>query len=143
CNKTNTVVYVNHLSNFSNDYSVEGNLLLLTSNTEEIEVIKPDVIISIGGQTGDYPFYLAFSKNSLTGVEHWRLSEDGKVVDTYDKLTRVYQGNLTDFFNSVNSECKDHSFLKLWKEQVKEKCTDFNVPFSQVSIAQTLHNRLP
>lgn len=143
CNKTNTVVYVNHLSNFSNDYSVEGNLLLLTSNTEEIEVIKPDVIISIGGQTGDYPFYLAFSKNSLTGIEHWRLSEDGKIVDTYDKLTRMYQGNLTDFFNSVNSECEDHSFLKLWKEQVKEKSTDFTVPFSQVSIAQHLHNKLP
>ena len=143
CNKTNTVVYVNHLSNFLNDYSVEGNLLLLTSNTEEIEVIKPDVIISIGGQTGDYPFYLAFSKNSLTGIEHWRLSADGNVVDTYDKLTRVYQGNLIDFFNSVNSECGDHSFLKLWKEQAKEKCTDFNVPFSQVSIAQYLHNKLP
>lgn len=143
CKKTNTVVYVNHLSNFSNDYSVEGNLLLLTSNIEDIEVIKPDIIISIGGQTGDYPFYLAFSKNSLTNIEHWRLSEDGNIVDTYDKLTRVYQGNTTDFFNSVNSVCGNHSFLELWKEKAKEKNTDFDVPFSQVSIAQFLHNKLP
>lgn len=143
CNKTNTVVYVNHLSNFSNDYSVEGNLLLLTSNTEEIEVIKPDVIISIGGQTGDYPFYLAFSKNSLAEIEHWRLCEDGNVVDTYDKLTRIYQGSIVDFFNSVNSECDNHSFLKLWRDKVKEKSTDYIVPFSQVSIAQSLHGRLP
>ena len=137
------MVYVNHLSNFSNDYSVEGNLLLLTSNTEEIEKIKPDIMISIGGQTGDYPFYLAFSKNSLTGIEHWRLCEDGNIVDTYDKLARVYQGNITDFFSSVSSECVDHTFFNLWKQQVKEKSTDFNVPFSQVSIAQHLHDKLP
>lgn len=143
CKKTNTVVYVNHLSNFSNDYSVEGNLFLLTSNTEEIETIKPDILISIGGQTGDYPFYLAFSKNSLTGIDHWRLCEDGNIVDTYDKLVRVYQGKITDFFNSVNSECEDHTFFNLWKQQVKEKSTDFNVPFSQVSIAQHLHDKLP
>lgn len=143
CQKTNTVVYVNHLSNFSNDYSVEGNLFLLTSNTEEIEIIKPDILISIGGQTGDYPFYLALSKNVITGIEHWRLCDDGNVVDTYDKLTRVYQGNVTDFFNSVNSECEDHTFFNLWKQQVKEKSTDINVPFSQVSIAQHLHDKLP
>lgn len=143
CKKTNSVVYVNHLSNFSNEYSVEGNLLLLTSNTEEIEKIKPDIMISIGGQTGDYPFYLAFSKNSILGIEHWRLCEDGNVVDTYDKLTRVYQGNIVDFFNSVNSECGNHSFLNLWREHAKEKNTDFIVPFSQVSIAQFLHNKLP
>lgn len=143
CERTNTVVYVNHLSNFSNAYSVEGNLLLLTSSLDEIDIIKPDIIISIGGQTGDYPFYLAFSKNSLTGIEHWRVCEDGKIVDTYDKLTRVYQGNITDFLNSVNSECKEHSFLKLWKQQVREKSTDYNVPFSQVSIAQYLHDKLP
>lgn len=143
CKKTNTVIYVNHLSNFSNAYSVEGNLLLLTLNPDEIEIIKPDIIISIGGQTGDYPFYLAFSKNSLIGIEHWRICEDGKIVDTYDKLTRVYQGNITDFFNSVNSECEEHSFLKLWKQQVREKRTDYNVPFSQISIAQYLHDKLP
>lgn len=143
CEKSNTVVYVNHLSNFSNDYSVEGNLLLLTSNPDEIETIKPDIMISIGGQTGDYPFYLAFSQNSLAGIEHWRICEDGNIVDTYDKLTRVYQGSVADFFNSVNSKCEDHSFLRLWKQQIKEKKTDCNVPFSQVSIAQYLHDKLP
>ena len=39
CQKTNSVVYVNHLSNFLNEYSVKGNLLLLISNTEEIDTI--------------------------------------------------------------------------------------------------------
>lgn len=143
CENTNSVVYINHLSNFYNNYSVEANLLLSTINENELREIRPDVIISIGGQTGDYPFYLAFSKNSIGNIEHWRICEDGEIVDTYDKLTRVYQGNIVDFFNSVNSECGNHSFLKLWRGKAKEKSTDFIVPFSQVSIAQFLHDKLP
>ncbi|MBD9053770.1 MAG: 2-succinyl-5-enolpyruvyl-6-hydroxy-3-cyclohexene-1-carboxylate synthase, partial [Holdemanella biformis] len=109
CEKTNTIIYTNHLSNFSNEYTVKANHLLLCSEIEELNEIKPEVIISIGGQTGDYPFYLAFSKNVLTGIEHWRVNEDGKVIDTYDKLTRVYQGTIIEFFTSVHSSCQDHS----------------------------------
>ena len=91
------MIYVNHLSNYSSKYSIEGNLLLLTSNTKEILDLKPDILITIGGQSGDYPFYLTFSKNNLLGIEHWRICEDGMIVDTYDKLTRVYQGSIFNF----------------------------------------------
>lgn len=143
CEKTNSVVYVNHLSNFKNDYSVEGNLFLLTSNFASIKEVAPDIIISIGGQTGDYPFYLAFSRNNLEGIEHWRICDDGKVVDTYDKLTRVYQGSIIEFFNSVNSECLNHSFYELWNNKISGIETNLNVPFSQVSIAQYLHDKIP
>ena len=143
CNKTNSVIYVNHLSNFNNDFTIEGNHLLLCSRTEDINEIKPDVIISIGGQTGDYPFYLTFSKNSLSNIEHWRICEDGKVIDTYDKLTRVYQGKLEDFFNSVNSNCNDHTFYELWKRKLSNLSNTFEVPFSNVSIAQYLHDKIP
>lgn len=143
CNKTNTVVYVNHLSNFINEYSIEGNFLLLVSEIKELDSIKPDIIVSIGGQPGDYPFYLTFSQNTLSNVEHWRICDDGKVVDTYDKLTRIYQGNVLEFFNSVVSECKEHSYLREWKAKVNEKSTMLDVPFSQVSIAQYLHEKIP
>lgn len=143
CFNTNSAVYVNHLSNFANDYTVEGNLFLLTASFEEINSIKPDILISIGGQTGDYPFYLAFSKNNLQGVEHWRISEDGKVIDTYDKLTCVYQGSITDFFGSVNSACSRHSYYDEWKTMLASKNTNFTFPFSNVSIAQYMHDKIP
>lgn len=116
CFKTNSVIYVNHLSNFQNSYSVNGNFLLLVSNCKEISEIKPDILITIGGQTGDYPFYLAFSNNMLDEIEHWRVCIEGDVVDTYDKLTRIYQGTIVDFFNSIKSECINHSYLESWKK---------------------------
>lgn len=143
CEITNSFIYVNHLSNFSNEYAIEANLLLSTSSFQEIDNIKPDIIISIGGQTGDYPFYLAFSKNDLLGVEHWRISSDGEVVDTYDKLTRIYQGSIEEFFFHVNSSCENHSFYELWKEKANSKNTEYKVPFSNVSIAQYLHDKIP
>ena len=88
--------------------------MLLTSNLKEITDIKPDVLISIGRQSGDYPFFLAFSRNDLNGIEHWRICDDGAVVDTYDKLTRIYQGSSVEFFNNVNSECSNHSYFNNW-----------------------------
>ena len=68
CDVTDSIVYTNHLSNFHNDYTVEANLLLLTSTVEEIEKIRPDIIISVGGQTGDYPIYLIFSSTELSMI---------------------------------------------------------------------------
>lgn len=143
CEATDSVVYTNHLSNFNNKFSIDANLLLSTITIDELNVIKPDIIISLGGQTGDYPFYLAFSKNILTGLEHWRVCQDGEVVDTYDKLTRVYQGEMIEFFSNVNSESIDHSFYELWKRMANSKSTDLQVPFSNVSIAQFLHRQMP
>lgn len=143
CEATDSVVYTNHLSNFHNNFSLDANLLLSTITIEELNIIKPDIIISLGGQSGDYPFYLAFSKNILSGVEHWRICQDGEVVDTYDKLTRVYQGNLVDFFSNVNPKSLNHSFYESWRKLVNSKSTNIQVPFSNVSIAQFLHRLIP
>lgn len=143
CEATDSVVYTNHLSNFHNNYSLNANLLLSTITIDELNEIKPDIIISLGGQSGDYPFYLAFSKNTLSDLEHWRICQDGEVVDTYDKLTRVYQGSLVEFFWNVNSVSTDHSFYGLWKRMVNSKSTNLQVPFSNVSIAQLLHGQMP
>ena len=65
------------------------------------------------------------------------------MIDTYDKLTRVYQGKLEDFFNSVNSNCNDHTFYELWKRKLSNLSNTFEVPFSNVSIAQYLHDKIP
>lgn len=143
CENTNSVIYTNHLSNFTNNYSVEGNLFLLTASFDEIQSLKPDIIISVGGQTGDYPFYLAFSNNKLQDIEHWRLCEDGKIVDTYDKLTRVYQGSIVQFFSQVDSYNNEHTYYDKWIKAINSKNIDVSLPFSNASIAQFMHDKMP
>ena len=143
CNNTNSVVYVNHLSNFSNNYSVNGNLLLSIITDDEFDRLKPDIFITIGGQTGDYPLYNKLSKTSLAEVEHWIVSVDGKVVDTYDKLTKVFKGRVENFFLRVEENNVNHDYFELWSKETSSLKNDISVPFSNVSIAQYLHDKIP
>jgi 2-succinyl-5-enolpyruvyl-6-hydroxy-3-cyclohexene-1-carboxylate synthase len=47
-------------------------------------------MITIGGQTGDYPLFHKLADSKIK-YEHWRISPAGDVVDTYDHLTRIYE----------------------------------------------------
>lgn len=143
CENSNCVVYTNHLSNFKNEYSINGNLLLSVINDAEFEKIKPDILISIGEQTGDYPFYLRFSKTKYKEMENWIVNSNGKARDTYDKLTCIYQGNESEFFNKIKKSKVNHNYLLEWKEKISTLKRDINVPFSNLSVAQQFCNRIP
>lgn len=143
CDNHDVMVYVNHLSNFNNSYTVNANLLLSTIREDEFDILKPDIFITIGGQTGDYPLFLILSNNNLD-IEHWRVCEDGKIADTYDKLTRIYQCNIEDFFSNIkDGQSNNHSFYQQWVSASNEKNTNIDVPFSGLSIAQYLHDKMP
>lgn len=143
CERTNTVVYVNHLSNFRNKYSVSANRLLSTIKPEEFETIKPEILITIGGQTGDYPFYLLFSSNDHDSIEHWRIAEDGKIIDTYDKLSTVFQSSIQECLGKIFGDNCKHSFFELWSDLVSSKDVEISLPFSNMAIANYLHKRIP
>ena len=144
CLGSNTVIYTNHLSNFSNRFSVNGNLLISTIKDDEFMDIIPDVIISIGGQTGDYPLYLKLSKTDYSKIEHWIISEDGLIKDTYDKLTKVIQCSEYEFFKNVDLNNKvSHSYFKAWKEKVLNLKYDLPIPFSNTYIASYMKDKIP
>lgn len=147
--KFDVMIYTNHLSNYNGKYSVNANLAILTLNVKDFNAYyKPDVIISIGGQTGDYPLYNMISRVELNNIEHWRVNEDGEVVDTYDKLTRIYECSIFRFFSSINNikneeESSNHKYFQIWKEYVNSLTYRKEYPFSHVFIAQFLSKILP
>ena len=140
----NVAIYSNHLSNFHNKYTVNANLLLLASRPQEFYKLAPKIIITIGGQTGDYPLYNMFSSPEFSNVEHWRVSLDGEMIDTYDKLTKVFECSEEYFFNNT---CKDekceHNYYEQLSNAIANIQTDVKLPFSNASIALYLHNRIP
>lgn len=144
CESYNCMIYVNHLSNLHTKYTIEGNLFLSTNPyEEEIRDFIPDILISIGGQTGDYPFYRIFSKTEYN-FEHWSINESGNVIDTYDKLTRIYQMDLKEFFSSPRLlQSSSHSFWERWKIRSEEYNYSIDLPLSNTYIASILHNKLP
>ena len=145
CDGYNSAVYVNHLSNFHGKYAVNGSLSLISMKFEKFESeFAPDILITFGGLTGDYPLYNTLSRIKLQNVEHWRISLDGKVVDTYDKLTKVFQCDFNFFMTRMeNGKQTSHEYFKLWYNEACSKKTDINVPFSNVYAAEKLHEIIP
>ena len=141
--RTNTVIYVNQLSNMRNDYTVEGNLLLTVISQKDFDdKYSPDILITIGGQTGDYPLYHKLAEGEKC-FEHWRISPVGDVVDTYDRLTKVFECNIEDFFDNISCQNSDHSYLNFWKESILNYNIDIDIPLSNAYVAQKLHNLIP
>lgn len=108
------------------------------------QIFAPDIIITIGGLTGDYPLFLTLSRSKLKNTEHWSLSQDGRIVDTYDKLSRVFQCDTGYFFNklTINTQ-SDHDYYNLWSKMAESKSMSIEVPFSSVYVAEKLHNKIP
>ena len=104
-------------------------------------------MISIGGQTGDYPFYNIISSHELPQFEHWSIQESGNVVDTYDKLSIVFQCSELYFFDRLvkqsTNEQNNHDFLIQWKELENTSINSDKLPFSNAYIASILHNQIP
>lgn len=143
--KHNAIIYTNHLSNLHSEKEFNGNLLL-TSMTQELfdEQFVPDVLITVGGQTGDYSVFGKLASNKT--LEHWRVCTDGNVVDTYDKLTKIFQCSVSEFFRRMNEvdAATDHSYYEKWKSAIDRLRTDdVEVPLSNIYIAQLLHSMIP
>lgn len=147
CDRCGAVIYTNLLSNYASERSVSANLLLTVMSKKEFKEFAPDVLITIGGQTGDYPLYRMLSQPEFSAMEHWRVSSDGSVADTYDKLTDIFQCDETSFFKRVVEElgtyAADNSYLLAWRRAEAGMVTNVKIPFSGVFIARSLIERLP
>lgn len=139
------IIYTNHLSNYDGQYSLWLNPVLSAIDFKTLSsIVKPDIVISIGGQTGDYPLYLFLSRPELLDIEHWRVSEDGRFIDTYDKLTKVFECDIKSFFlSAVGDDESSHNYYYTVSTICARFNTSVNVPFSNAFAAQTLHNALP
>ncbi len=141
--RTNTAIYVNHLSNMQNDYTVNGNLLLTCLTQKEFdETFCPDILISIGGQTGDYPFYHKLAETGRE-YEHWRISETGDIADTYDHLTKVFECSPADFFSSFTLKGTENEYIGVWKEAVCKYVSVDDLPLSAAFVAQQMCELIP
>lgn len=140
----NCFIYVNHLSNFKSQYTLNANLTLLGMQENEFKNYSPDILISIGGQTGDYPFYKMLSKLEFSNIEHWRINIDGAVTDTYDKLTKIFEMEEQDFFNAlyIKNSKSNHSYYESWKSIVLKQKNNLELPLSNGAIAQILSKKI-
>lgn len=141
--KYDAMIYVNPLSNYSGKRGLYANLHLQAMSGDAFAKVKPDVFITIGGQPGDYALD---AKLKVAGMSHWRLSEDGRMVDTYGKLTDVFEMSEQNFFtayNDMKSTKRTGEYYKSWKVIVDKRIIPSDLPLSHAYIASKLIDKIP
>lgn len=142
--KYNVFIYATHIANYHGKYSLNGNpCISFISQSIFNEQFLPDILITIGGITGDYSIYSKLFGAPNGSFEHWRINPDGDVVDTYGKLTRVYQMSIADFFIENEEECNNHSYFNVWKTALDNIILNTEIPLSNLFVAQQLHDKIP
>lgn len=141
----NVFIYCNHTSNYHGRYALNANPVAATMTPELFQgQYMPDILITIGGLTGDYYIYSLLFNAPVGGFEHWRVDIDGNVVDTYGKLSRVYEVRPMDFFGSMTSaNAAVHSYYDIWQSASEAISYNFGMPLSNLFTAISLAPHIP
>lgn len=146
CQNHNVFVYTNLVSNYYGKYALNANLAVHSATQLFFNKnLLPDIVISIGALTGDYGIYSHLCAAPADSFQHWRVNLDGNVVDTYGKLTRIYEMRELDFFSAFSGDGTDvcHSYYNSWSSLVN--MLDYNVdfPLSNLFAATRLSKIIP
>lgn len=142
CKKYNTVALCDHTSNYKGKYRVLSSLLAAQEVNINDKLFTCDILIHLGGISGDY-----YTMEAIHTNEVWRVDEDGKIKDKFKKLTKVFvlpEKYFFEYYNE-NSECNIgnnplSSFQQLNENIIKRMP---ELPFSNIWIASKLCKLLP
>lgn len=143
CESHNATVYANNLSNYHGKYSIQANLLVSCTTGSYFKAkLSPEILITIGGQTGDYSIFGKLNNNPY--MEHWRISEDGNVVNTYNCLTKIFECPPSYFFRKLKKDKPaEHIYFQEWNTANTLLKENVEIPFSNLYAAQQLYQLLP
>jgi 2-succinyl-5-enolpyruvyl-6-hydroxy-3-cyclohexene-1-carboxylate synthase len=147
----------------------EKNLVLLTETTSnlfdenvvgcidnvltavkknEIELFKPDLLITFGGQVVSKKIKKFLRE--MKPIEHWHISKSGEEMDTYLCLTKTVKAEPSKFFEAVLRKTKptNPSFATIWlrkRNRIVERREDFlaNIAYSDLQVFDMLLQHIP
>lgn len=136
CATHDAVVLCDQSSNFFGHYAAHMSLVYSQEQWSS-ELRRVDLLIHIGEVTGDV--YRMFP------ARVWRVSEDGALRDSFDKLTDVFMMPEKVFFTHYSQPGQQQQvFLDACKASYDELFASIpELPFSNVWMAQTLSPLLP
>lgn len=141
--KNACVVLAEHLSNIESDFFI-GNFDKILSTLEDKNNFAPELLITVGGHIVSKRVGQFLRENSP--VEHWHISEDGKIIDLYQHLTDVIETNPVTFFETLtNSVCNiiNSPFYELWHEASRNIPVSSYKDFSSQMAVKMLMEKLP
>ena len=136
CATYDSVVLCDHTSGYRGKYEVHYQLVYGQQQWHS-PLANADLCIHIGEVSGS-PF-------NVHAAHTWRVSPDGALRDTFGNLRRVFMMPEEEFFERYAKDNTCHTELleamTAEVEAVEEKLPE--LPFSNIWIAQQMHNKLP
>ena len=140
CEIYDAVVFCDHTSNYYGKNSVNYLLTVMQEDFDKSELM-PELLIHFGEISGFYHQFVGIPK------EVWRISPDGKIRDTFLRLTKIFSMDEKTFFSEMNNtsaQKNNRKYFNEWNEaynNFSKKLPD--IPFSNVWVAQQLSKHLP
>ena len=115
---------------------------------EQEEYFSPDLVISYGN--GLVSKRIKHLVSNWAPRAHWFVHPQGKVIDTYECLSRVIRAHPVDFFSELGKRIlpKHSNYRKYWKlayQSAQRRHTTFlaSTPFSDLKAFDIIHSHLP
>lgn len=142
--KYDAIICTTLISNFFGERAIHASLQLEGMDKDTFKKYAPELVITIGGQPGDY----TFDSKIKSGVikEHWRVATDGIIQDTYGKLTNVFEASEDTFFGYYNTaKARNEADIqyKQWRALTSKPIIPSNLPFSHTYVASRLNTQVP
>ncbi|MBW2647334.1 MAG: 2-succinyl-5-enolpyruvyl-6-hydroxy-3-cyclohexene-1-carboxylate synthase, partial [Deltaproteobacteria bacterium] len=138
CASTDAVVFCDHTSSYKGKYRVLYSLAACQRMFDS--AVVPDVLVHIGEVTGDY------STIRVADKQVWRVSEDGEIRDTFQKLRYIFEMPEQDFFEhyTKNNDTIASGYLETCKSKIEKLYSKIpDLPFSNVWVASRMAHLIP
>lgn len=141
CNTFETVALCDQTSGYKGKYRVLSALAAAQENPITADLFSCDILIHIGGISGDY-----YTMGALKPKEVWRVDEDGEMRDKFRRLSCVFEMSPYDFFihYSKNKELVDNNRLIDFSTSISKLNSQIpELPFSNIWMASELTKIIP
>ena len=136
CATYDAVVCCDHTSGYRGKYEVHGQLVF-GQHKWYSSLRNANLCIHIGEVSGD--------QFTVNAKHTWRVSPDGELRDTFGNLRRVFMMPEIDFFNHYAKDNANYTdYLDALNKEIEDVKNEIpNLPFSNIWMAQQMHEKLP
>ena len=136
CATYDAVVCCDHTSGYRGKYEVHGQLVF-GQHKWHSSLRNANLCIHIGEVSGD--------QFTVNAKHTWRVSPDGELRDTFGNLRRVFMMPEIDFFNHYAKGNANYTdYLDALNKEIEDVKNEIpNLPFSNIWMAQKMHEKLP
>ena len=136
CATYDVVVCCDHTSGYRGKYEVHGQLVF-GQHKWHSSLRNANLCIHIGEVSGD--------QFTVNAKHTWRVSPDGELRDTFGNLRRVFMMPEIDFFNHYAKGNANYTdYLDALNKEIEDVKNEIpNLPFSNIWMAQQMHEKLP